>query len=61
MTGAAFPRGDLFLERPPGPMEQNTGWKPMLLYAIALPLRVHGDSSRDDLERSLDSPENNVA
>jgi hypothetical protein len=32
--------------------EQNTGWKPMLHYAVALLLRVHGDSS----ERSLDSP-----
>jgi hypothetical protein len=33
----------------------------MLLYAAASSLRVHGDSSRDGSERSLDSPENNVA
>jgi hypothetical protein len=41
--------------------EQNTGWKPMLHYAVASSLQVHGDSSWDGSERSLDSPENNVA
>ena len=33
----------------------------MLHYAVASPLRVHGDSSWDGAERSLDRPENNVA
>ena len=33
----------------------------MLHYAVASPLRVHGGSSWDGAERSLDSPENNVA
>jgi hypothetical protein len=33
--------------------KQNTGWKPMLLYAVASSLGVHGDGS----ERSLNSPE----
>ena len=26
--------------------ERNTGWKPMLHYAVASPLRVHSDSSK---------------
>jgi hypothetical protein len=30
----------------------------MLLYAVASSLRVHGESSRDGSERSLNSPEN---
>jgi hypothetical protein len=33
----------------------------MLHYAVASPLRVHGESSRDGSERLLDSPENNGA
>jgi hypothetical protein len=37
--------------------KQNTGWKPMLLYAVASSLGVHGDSSSDGSERSLNSPE----
>jgi hypothetical protein len=37
--------------------KRNTGWKPMLLYAVASSLRVHGDSSSDGSERSLNSPE----
>jgi hypothetical protein len=42
--------------------EQNTGWKPMVLYvAVASSLLVHGDSSRDGSKRSLDRLENNVA
>jgi hypothetical protein len=36
---------------------QNTGYQPMLHYAVASPLRVHGDGS----ERSLESPKNNLA
>jgi hypothetical protein len=43
------------------PYDRNTGWKPMLHYAVASPLQVHGDSSRDGSERSYDSPENKVA
>jgi hypothetical protein len=42
-------------------VRKNTGWKPMLHYAVAPSLRVHGESSRDDSERSLDNPQNNVA
>ena len=37
--------------------EQNTGQKPMLLYAVASPHPAHGDSSKDGSGRSLDSPE----
>jgi hypothetical protein len=33
----------------------------MLDYALASSLRVHGDGFRDASERSLDSPENNLA
>jgi hypothetical protein len=33
----------------------------MLHYVAASSLQVHGDSSRGGSERSLDSPENNVA
>jgi hypothetical protein len=43
-----------------GGREKRIG-KPMLHYAVASSLRVHGDSSRDGSERSLDSLENNVA
>jgi hypothetical protein len=32
----------------------------MLLYAVASPARVHGDSSKDDSERPFNDPENNV-
>jgi hypothetical protein len=35
---------------------RNTGWKPMLLCAVASLLQVHGDSFRDGYGRSLDSP-----
>ena len=38
--------------------ERNTGWKPMLHYAVASPLRVHSDSSKDGSERLLKSPDN---
>jgi hypothetical protein len=41
--------------------EQNTGYQPMLHYAVASSVRVHGESFRDVSERSLDSPETNVA
>jgi Tfp pilus assembly protein PilV len=41
--------------------EQNTGWKPMVLYAGISSHRVHGDSSRDCSQTPPDSPENNVA
>jgi hypothetical protein len=30
-------------------------------YPVASSLQVHGDSSRDGSDRSLESPENNVA
>ena len=39
-------------------VEQNTGWKPLLHYAVASPARAHGNSSQMVLERSLNSPEN---
>jgi hypothetical protein len=38
------------------PREPNTGWKPMLLYAVASSLRVHGASSLDGSGRLSDSP-----
>jgi hypothetical protein len=38
--------------------ERNTGWKPMLLYAVASLARAHGDSFQDGSERALNSPEN---
>src|SRR5580704_7241702 len=38
-------------------MGDSIGWKPLVHYAVASSLPVHGDSS----ERSLDNPENNVA
>jgi hypothetical protein len=38
-------------------LRKNTGWKPLLDYAVASPLRIPGDTSRDGSERSLDSPE----
>jgi hypothetical protein len=40
--------------------EQNTGWKPMLLYAVAWLPWVRRRLRQDVLQRSLDSPEGNV-
>jgi hypothetical protein len=39
--------------------EQNTGWKPMLLYAVSWLPWVRG-LRQDVLERSLDTPESNI-
>ena len=50
-------RNARYLENIARRCERNTGWKPMLHYAVASAVRVHGDSSQDGSERSLISPE----
>jgi hypothetical protein len=42
----------------PATLSSDTGWKPMLQYAVASPLRVQGYRCWDGSERSLESPEN---
>jgi 3-mercaptopropionate dioxygenase len=42
-------------------VRMDTGWKPMLLYAVASPLWVRGDGLPPDLGLSLDVPKSNVA
>jgi hypothetical protein len=39
----------------------DTGWKPMLHYTVAGSLRARGTPVRKHFERSLDTPESNVA
>ena len=39
------------------PAGSVTGWKPMLLYAVASTARAHGDSFQDGSDRALNSLE----